>query len=101
MMQPAGLKAFNERDTAKVNQYSYEEGDRKHDEASEAKFRANPKAWDFFQAQARSYQKACNWWVISAKKEETRQSRLATLIEHSENGRKLQQFVTPARREKS
>jgi uncharacterized protein YdeI (YjbR/CyaY-like superfamily) len=89
LMRPAGLKAFQERDQEKSQQYSYEARNRELDESYEERFRANTKAWDFFQAQAPSYQKVANWWVMSAKKEETRLKRLATLIQDSENGKRL------------
>jgi uncharacterized protein YdeI (YjbR/CyaY-like superfamily) len=89
LMRPPGLKAFQERDQGKSQQYSYEARNRELDESYEERFRANTKAWDFFQAQAPSYQKVANWWVMSAKKEETRLKRLATLIQDSENGKRL------------
>ena len=57
------------------------------DEADEQQFRANTDAWEFFQAQAAWYRRAAIWWVISAKKDETRRKRLATLIEDSAQGR--------------
>jgi uncharacterized protein YdeI (YjbR/CyaY-like superfamily) len=100
LMQPSGLKAFHQRDQAKSQQYSYEQRPEKFDEADENRFKENPKAWTFFQAQAPSYQRAVIWWVISAKKEETRKSHLTTLIETSEKGKRIPQFVSPNRREK-
>jgi hypothetical protein len=35
------------------------------------------------------------WWVISAKRPETRERRLATLIADSAAGRRLKQFTPP------
>lgn len=87
LMQPAGLKAFQNRQEARSAVYAYEQRGQKLDGAHERKLQANKKAWAFFQAQPPSYQKAASWWVISAKKEETRLKRLATLIEDSANGR--------------
>jgi uncharacterized protein YdeI (YjbR/CyaY-like superfamily) len=87
LMQPAGLKAFEARDEARSTQYSYEERTRGLDAAYEQRFRANPRAWDFFQVQPPSYRKTAGWWVMSAKREETRLKRLATLIDDSEQGR--------------
>ncbi len=87
-MHPAGVKAFARRTDDRSAIYSYEQ--RKTavlDPKAERSFRANKKAWAFFQAQAPSYQRAAIWWVISAKREETRQKRLATLIGDSQNGR--------------
>ena len=87
-MQPSGFKAFEQRSEEKSGIYSYEQRNAAElDEADEQQFRANQKAWDFFQAQAAWYRKAAIWWVISAKKEETRQKRLARLIDDSEQGR--------------
>ncbi|MCC7451517.1 MAG: YdeI/OmpD-associated family protein [Anaerolineae bacterium] len=89
LMQPAGLKAFETRDQEKARQYSYEARNRPLDAQYEQQFRANQQAWDFFQAQAPSYQRAANWWVMSAKKEETRLRRLVTLIGDSAKGQRL------------
>jgi uncharacterized protein YdeI (YjbR/CyaY-like superfamily) len=52
-------------------------------------FRANKKAWEFFNAQPPGYRRLCIYWVTSAKKEETRARRLATLIDDSAAGRRL------------
>ena len=59
------------------------------DAAGERRFRANAKAWKFYQAQAPWYRRTSAWWVISAKKQETREKRLAALIECSEQGRRI------------
>lgn len=86
-MRPAGLKAFAERSEERSGVYSHEQKDGvAFDNVMEQQFRANEKAWDFFQARAASYRKAATWWVVSAKREETRAKRLATLIDDSENG---------------
>ena len=90
LMRPAGLKAFGERKEGKSGIYAYEQRqDAKLDEADEDQFRANKTAWDYFKAQAPSYQKTAIWWVISSKKNETKQKRLATLIDDSANGRRI------------
>lgn len=89
-MQPAGLRAFEERSAAKSGIYSYEQRDGVQlDAADEAEFRANRQAWDFFQSQPAWYKKAAIWSVVSAKKDETRRRRLASLIEHSAQGQTL------------
>ncbi len=98
LMQPAGLKVFEERDQKKSELYSYERQKALLDTEFEQKFRANTKAWEFFQSQAPSYQKTATWWVMSAKKEETRLKRLMTLIEDSENGRRLANMTYTAKR---
>ncbi|MDQ3930612.1 MAG: YdeI/OmpD-associated family protein [Chloroflexota bacterium] len=89
LMQPAGLAAFEKRDEKKAQLYSYERTESKLDEAYERQFRDNQVAWSFFEAQAPWYRRTSSWWVMSAKKEETRQRRLSTLIAASERGEKL------------
>ena len=87
-MQPAGLKSFEKRVEKKSGLYSYENA-AELDNAYEQQFRAHKKAWDFFQAQPPSYRRAAIWWIVTAKKEETKLKRLATLIEDSEHGRTI------------
>jgi uncharacterized protein YdeI (YjbR/CyaY-like superfamily) len=90
-MRPAGLKAFERRTKDRSAIYSYEQRKKARlDPAAERSFRGNRKAWTFFQAQTPSYQRAAIWWVISAKREETRRKRLATLIRDSQNGRTVE-----------
>jgi uncharacterized protein YdeI (YjbR/CyaY-like superfamily) len=97
LMRQAGLKAFEERTEEKSEIYAYEQKNAKLNDAYEQQFRANKKAWDFFQAQAPWYQRTATWWVISAKKEETRLRRLATLIEDSQNGRNIAVLARPTK----
>lgn len=89
LMRPAGLHAFEQRREDKSAIYAYENAVRTLDPADEKTFRANRKAWTFFNAQAPSYCRVCIYWVTSAKKEETRARRLATLIKDSANGQRL------------
>jgi uncharacterized protein YdeI (YjbR/CyaY-like superfamily) len=89
LMRPAGLRAFEKRREDKSSIYAYENAVRTLDPADEKKFRANRKAWQFFNAQAPSYRRVCVYWITSAKREETHARRLATLIDDSANGRKV------------
>jgi uncharacterized protein YdeI (YjbR/CyaY-like superfamily) len=95
LMKPAGLKAFQARKENKSGIYSYEQRSDKLDEPYEKRLRQNKAAWAFFQAQPPSYRKAAGWWVVSAKKEETRLKRLESLIEYSAQGRLIPQFIRP------
>jgi uncharacterized protein YdeI (YjbR/CyaY-like superfamily) len=97
LMQPSGLKAFEQRKPEKSGIYSFEQGDLKLNDIEEQQFHANSKAWGFFQKQPGSYRRACIWWVINSKKPETRVKRLTTLIEDSENGRTVPQFTRRTR----
>jgi uncharacterized protein YdeI (YjbR/CyaY-like superfamily) len=89
LMAPAGLRAFERRREEKSAIYAYENKVRTLAPADEKRFRANRKAWTFFTAQAPSYQRVAIYWVTSAKREETRERRLATLIDDSANGRRI------------
>lgn len=89
-MRAAGLRAFANRIEAKTAIYAYEQRQNAalHPDA-EAQFRANQAAWKFFEAQPVWYRKQMAWWVVSAKREETRQKRLSSLIQTSQQGRRL------------
>jgi uncharacterized protein YdeI (YjbR/CyaY-like superfamily) len=89
-MQPAGLAAFARRTAARSRIYTYEQQDvLPLDEAIEKKFKANKKAWTFFQSQAPYYRKLMTRWLNSAKAEETRLRRLQKLMAASEQGKRM------------
>jgi uncharacterized protein YdeI (YjbR/CyaY-like superfamily) len=90
LMTPAGLAAFGKRDEERSGIYSFEQPRAPElDPAMAQRLRGNKTAWTFFQAQAPWYRRSATHWVVSAKKEETRERRLATLIECSERGRRI------------
>ena len=94
LMQPAGLKAFQLRKENKSGIYSYEQRREKLPDPYEKKLKQNKAAWAFFQAQPPSYRRAVYWWVVSARKEETRLKRLQKLIEESYEGQRISQFTS-------
>ena len=96
-MAPPGLAAFAARDEVKSRQYSYEQRSQGLDPTYEAQLQANPTAWAFWQAQPPGYRRNASWWVMSAKREETRQRRLATLIEDSAAGKRIAAVLSPGR----
>jgi uncharacterized protein YdeI (YjbR/CyaY-like superfamily) len=94
-MTPAGLAAFEARTDDRTAIYSYEQRKSAAFDADQTReFRRNAKAWAFFQKQAPWYRRAATHWVVSAKREETRTKRLATLVADSAAGR----HVGPLRR---
>ena len=97
-MTPAGLAAFAKADPKKSGIYAYERRNATLGAAHEKRFKANKKAWTFFEAQAPWYRRTTTYWVVSAKREETRLRRLATLIAGSEAGRRLGLVTSPGRR---
>ena len=98
-MTPPGLKAFAVRRENKSGIYSYEQRPDKLVEPYASLLASSPRAHKFFAEQAPSYQRAAIWWVISAKKEETRLKRARTLVELSGRGELIPQFTkSPASR---
>jgi uncharacterized protein YdeI (YjbR/CyaY-like superfamily) len=97
LMRPKGVQAFERRTGDRSEIYAYEQRmDAELRGAYEKQFRARKKAWKFFRAQPPWYQRTASWWVISAKKEETRLKRLAQLIEDSEYERTIRELRRPA-----
>jgi uncharacterized protein YdeI (YjbR/CyaY-like superfamily) len=88
-MQPAGRKAFDARDERKTGQYSFENRPKTLPLAYLRRLKAHHDAWAFFRTQPPGYRRTVAWWILSAKKEETRQRRLARLIEHSSQQRRI------------
>lgn len=88
-MRPAGLKAFAACEPAKAGVYSFENKPRELLPALQRQFKSDKAAWRFFQQQPPGYRRVAGFWVMSAKREETRQRRLARLMSDSRHGRRL------------
>lgn len=98
LMQPSGTAAYESRTEAKSGIYAYEQRQAATlPEEMERRFRRNRKAWTFFQAQPAGYRRTATWWVVSAKREDTRARRLATLITDSAAGRAIQRLARAER----
>lgn len=94
-MRPPGLAAFEARKQERTGIYSYEQRPQELPPEYERKVKANPRAWTFWRSTPPSYRKAATWWVISAKREDTRVRRLGTLIETSAKGERIPPLVGP------
>src|SRR5207244_2229884 len=92
-MTAAGQRAFDARDEKNAKLYSYEARPQILAPEQEARFRKNKRAWAFWESQPPGYRRVACFWVVSAKKEETRDRRLATLIDDSANERRLAQLL--------
>jgi uncharacterized protein YdeI (YjbR/CyaY-like superfamily) len=88
LMHPAGLAAFALRPPVRTGVYSFEAGDDGLGDY-EAEFRRDAMAWSWFESQPPGYRKQASHWVRSAKREETRRSRLLTLIADSRAGKRI------------
>ena len=94
LMHPAGVRAFEQRRHDQVASYSYEQpADVALEPDQQARLEADPAAWEWFSAQGASYRKAAVHWVVSAKRAETRERRLAQLITDSAAGRRVPPLV--------
>ncbi len=95
-MKPAGLAAFEARSDERSAIYSYEgRKEAAFEPDQEARFRANEAAWAWFAARPASYRTTAIYWVVSAKRPETREKRLETLIEDSAAGRTVKPLTPP------
>ena len=80
-MQPAGLAAFARRSKDRSVVYAYEQRAKAKLTPAEIRvFKAQPAAWKFFEAMAPSYRHKSLYWITSARKPETRKSRLERVI---------------------
>jgi uncharacterized protein YdeI (YjbR/CyaY-like superfamily) len=95
-MTPSGLAAFEARSDERSAIYAYEQRRAAElDADQERRFRAAPAAWEWFERQPPSYRRAAIHWVTSAKRPETRERRLAALIEDSAHGRTVKPLTRP------
>lgn len=86
LMQPAGIAAFAKRKEEKSAIYSFEVAPMVLKPEYQKQFKANKKAWTFFEAQAPWYKRLTIHRVMSAKQEKTQLSRLVNIIAASERG---------------
>lgn len=100
-MAAPGLAAFRLRDPSRTGVYSFERETTDLTPPMRARLEGSAPARKFFDAQPPHYKRAATWWVISAKKEETRERRLAQLIGLSAEGRWIPQFIPIPKRSKS
>jgi uncharacterized protein YdeI (YjbR/CyaY-like superfamily) len=102
-MHPAGRRVFDARRQPAPGEYTYETRPPDLPEPYAGILRRNRAAWRFWSAQRPSYRKAMTWWVLSAKREDTRIRRLEALTAESSAGRAIDELhppkLAPARRQ--
>ncbi|MGD0483612.1 MAG: YdeI/OmpD-associated family protein [Gemmatimonadales bacterium] len=94
-MAKAGLAAYAAREEVRTGLYSFERRAMPLAPEYARAFRANARAWTFFQGEAPWYRRICTYWVMSAKKEETRDRRIAQLIACSARRQRIPQLARP------
>ena len=88
-MRKPGLAVFRARDESDPRRYSFESKPVALDPALEKRLRANGRAWRYFQEQAPWYRRTSSFWVMSAKREETRERRLGILLDCCARGMRI------------
>ncbi len=88
-MRATGLAAYAVRKENRSGVYSYDQRGVELPPPYDRLLKRDRAAWEFFRAQPASYRKAVCWWVVSAKREETRLKRLEKLAEHAARGERL------------
>lgn len=89
LMTDAGLKAFSFRKESRSNIYSHEKAPEVLSSDFEEQFKENAIAWEFFEKQAPSYKKVMIHWIMTAKQEKTRLSRLEKTIRTSAKQKRM------------
>lgn len=88
-MKPAGLAAYEKRTEARSEVYSYENKPEQFSPELEAHFREHSAAWEFFSNQSTSYKRTVMYYIMGAKQEATRFSRLEKLIQACNEGKRM------------
>ena len=92
LVREKGLEIYEKRKEKKSGVYAFEQRDVALSVDYLDEFKKNEKAWNYFKNEKPYYKKTAVYWVMSAKKEETRQRRLKALIEDSANEIKIKQL---------
>ncbi len=89
-MTPAGSRAYAGRTESKSVVYAYEQSATAELSCSEIKqFKRHTAAWRFFEATPPSYKKVILHWVTTARRDETRATRFAKLVDACGAGQRL------------
>jgi uncharacterized protein YdeI (YjbR/CyaY-like superfamily) len=92
-MHPAGTRAFEERDRRKDAVYSYERPEQELSPEFVARFEADAPAWAFWLSRPPSFKRQASYWVMSAKRPETRERRFTALVAEARAGRLPAPFI--------
>lgn len=95
LVVPAGMRAFEARTPERTGVYSHDSGRAVFTAEMEERFRANPAAWEFWIRQPAGYRRQMTWWVVSAKRDQTREGRLEALIAQHATGERVDPLRLP------
>jgi len=92
---PSGIAAFEARRADRTGVYSSENPPLEFSTELEARFRENVPSWEFWNKQPAGYRRQMTWWVMNAKRAETRSRRMDALIEQHANGQRIEPTRLP------
>jgi uncharacterized protein YdeI (YjbR/CyaY-like superfamily) len=92
-MEAAGRTAFARAGQVRARQYSFENPEPELAPEYREELESNRAAAEYFEKQAPSYRRVVKFWIMSAKKEETRLKRLAEMIEDCANGKRIDKYT--------
>ena len=98
LVTETGMAAYRARDPENEKRAAYEQGEVRLPAEYEHRFRAVQEAWSYWEEERPWYRKQVTWWVVSAKREETRRRRLRILIESCAQGDVIPAMRAAARR---
>ena len=89
LIEVPGRMAWEARDPVKTGRTAREREQAELNDGLRAMLDAVPEAAAWFEAQPPGYRKTATWWVVSAKRESTRERRMKQLVDDSAAGRKI------------
>jgi uncharacterized protein YdeI (YjbR/CyaY-like superfamily) len=92
---PAGMRAWEARRHDRTGVYMNDMANVELPDDLEAIFRANGPAWEFWSSCPPGYRRQMTWWVISAKRDETRGRRFEALVEQHASGQRIDPLHLP------
>jgi uncharacterized protein YdeI (YjbR/CyaY-like superfamily) len=81
--------AGDSRDKIASAPYSFENRHMTLSRAFMKRLKANPKAWTFFQSEPAGYRRITVFWVMQAKKEQTREKRFRIKVGRMAKGERM------------
>ena len=91
-MKREGLAAFAHKDVHSESGYRVADLTAELTAEMVERFTTTPGAWEFYREQPPGYRRHTARWVMSAKREETRQRRFSTLLDDSVNQLRIKQL---------
>jgi uncharacterized protein YdeI (YjbR/CyaY-like superfamily) len=94
-MTPAGMAAFERRDPKRSGVYSFENEPLEFSPAFLKRFKADKRAWKFFEAQPPGYRRMMKAYVMTAKQEPTRERRFVHVMSHAAREERIPLLGSP------